>query len=63
MRVESGQSGIVDLTVERLNMPRFFQKINFGLCSTREAECMGIIVAADYAKYYISDYREKTMRK
>lgn len=62
VRVESGQPGIVDLTIESLDMPRFFQKINFGLCSTREAECMGIIVAADYAKYYIPDYREKTMR-
>ncbi len=62
VRVESGQPGIVDLTIESIDMPRFFQKINFGLCSTREAECMGIIVAADYAKYYIPDYREKTMR-
>ena len=62
VRVESGQPGIVDLTIESVDMPRFFQKINFGLCSTREAECMGIVVAADYAKFYIPDYREKTMR-
>ena len=62
VRVESGQPGIVDLTIESIDMPRFFQKINFGLCSTREAECMGIVVAADYAKFYIPDYREKTMR-
>gem|GEM_PF-1863759 len=62
VRVESGQPGIVDLTIESTDIPRFYQKINFGLCSTREAECMGIIVAADYAKFYIPDYREKTMR-
>lgn len=62
VRVESGQPGVVDLTIESVDMPRFFQKINFGLCSTREAECMGIIVAADYAKFNIPDYREKTMR-
>ncbi len=62
VRVESGQPGIVDLTIESLDMPRYFQKINFGLCSTREAECMGIVVAADYAKFYIPDFSEKTMR-
>lgn len=62
VRVESAQPGIVDLTIESLDMPRFFQKINFGLCSTREAECMGIIVAADYARFYIPEYKEKTMR-
>ena len=62
VRVESGQPGIVDLTIESLDMPRYFQKINFGLCSTREAECMGIMVAADYAKFYIPDFSEKTMR-
>lgn len=61
-RVESAQPGIVDLTIESMDMPRFFQRINFGLCSTREAECMGIIVAADYAKFYIPEYKEKTMR-
>ena len=62
VRVESAQPGIVDLTIESVDMPRFIQKINFGLCSTREAECMGIIVAADYAKFYIPEYRDKTMR-
>lgn len=62
VRVESAQPGIVDLTIESIDMPRFFQKINFGLCSTREAECMGIIVAAGYVKSYISDCKEKTMR-
>lgn len=62
VRVESGQPGIVDLTIESLDMPKYFQKINFGLCSTREAECMGIMVAADYAKFYIPDFSEKTFR-
>lgn len=62
VRVESAQPGVVDLVIESVGMPRFFQKINFGLCSTREAECMGIIVAADYAKFYIPEYRDKTMR-
>jgi len=62
VRVESAQPGTVDLTIESVDMPRFFQKINFGLCSTREAECMGIIVAAEYVKSYIPDCKEKTMR-
>ena len=62
VRVESGQPGTVDLTIESLDIPRFFQKINFGLCSTREVECMGVIVAADYAKHYIPGCKEKTMR-
>ncbi|PYG84234.1 topoisomerase-like protein, partial [Ruminiclostridium sufflavum DSM 19573] len=62
VRVESAQPGIVDLTIESIDMPRFFQRINFGLGSTREAECMGIIVAADYARFYIPEYGEKTMR-
>lgn len=62
VRVESAQPGIVDLTIESVDTPRFFQKINFGLCSTREAECMGSIVAADYARFYISEYKEKTLR-
>jgi hypothetical protein len=62
VRVESAQPGTVDLTIESIDMPRFFQKINFGLCSTREAECMGIIVASEYVKSYIPDCKEKTMR-
>ena len=62
VRVESGQPGTVDVTIESVDIPRFFQKINFGLCSTREAECMGIIVASDYAKHYIPDCKEKTLR-
>lgn len=60
IRAESLQPGFTTLTISAVNL-YYNNNISFGLTSTREAECLSIIAAADYIKYYLADYKEKNL--
>lgn len=60
IRVESLQPGFSSLTISYVDF-NYYINISFGLTSTREAECLSLIAAADYIKFYLSDYKEKNL--
>jgi len=52
-RIESPIPGSVNMEIKGLQK-LFYQTIKFGLASTRESECLGAIVAAQYIKWALN---------